>query len=208
MPSSENFADIVTAHLDDMYALAYQFTGSRQHAEDLVQDLFVNLSLKRYAEREIRRPKAWLAAILYRIFVDQWRRQKRSPVIYGVLDCEQQPEQGSDSPLQHCEQQQKTAQALQVLRQLNERHRQMILLHDIHEYTMNEISDIMQLPLGTVKSNIHRAKKHISVILHEMNTTAVQGDQINERTGNDPGASTAENVTDIPGIEYLEESPL
>ena len=176
MPSSESYEEILTTHLNDMYALAFQLTGSQHNAEDLVQDLFINLSMRRYQEREIERPKAWLATILYRTFVDQWRRQKRSPVIYGAdensapgeIDSAALQTQLSDDPAYHCEQLRKQELALAVLQQLNERQRQIIILHDLHEYTMNEIAAIMELPLGTIKSNLHRARNHIDQILQSM----------------------------------------
>ena len=174
MPSSEEYEDILTTHLNDMYALAMQLTGSTHNAEDLVQDLFISLSMRRYRKREIERPRAWLATILYRIFIDQWRRQKRSPVVYGVEPNDSDSvetlahEWRNNDPVNYVDRQRQQNQALAVLDELNEQHREIIILFDLHEYTMNEIAEIMGLPLGTVKSNLHRARKHISLILQRM----------------------------------------
>jgi len=174
MANSEDYEKILTTHLNDMYALAYQLTGSHHNAEDLVQDLFVNLSMRRYQAREIERPKAWLATILYRTFVDQWRRQRRSPIIYSdeALNSSKSLAENSavvnissNDPELDFESNQRKELVSHILQQLNERQRQIIILHDMHEYTMNEISTILNLPLGTIKSNLHRARRHIADVL-------------------------------------------
>jgi len=193
MPSSEDFEEILTTHLNDMYALAYQLTGSKHNAEDLVQDLFINLSMRRYKEREIERPKAWLATILYRTFIDQWRRQKRSPVIYGVdenhTEAGHQAQattlQADFDPELYCDRNRQQELALSILQQLNERQRQIVILHDMHEYTMSEISTILDLPIGTIKSNLHRARKHIAVILHSLEKHANPSAQARDFTERD-----------------------
>ncbi|MFV2056540.1 MAG: RNA polymerase sigma factor [Thiohalomonadales bacterium] len=168
MPSSDEFASILTDHLDDMYALAIRFTGSKDNAEDLVHDLFVNLSLKRYQSREIRNPRAWLASILYRIFVDQWRRRVNAPVQYGYnvghenetghhenVICIQP---GPARALEIDDQQQRLQQALDSL---NERQQQIVVLHEIEGYTQPEVAQILAIPLGTVKSGLFRAKEKL-----------------------------------------------
>ena len=170
MPNSDDFATILTSHLDDMYALAIRFTGSKDNAEDLVHDLFVNLSVKRYQNREIRNPRAWLASILYRIFVDQWRRKVNAPVQYwcnlGVdTDIDRSDINPSDNviciqpnperALEIDDQQQRLQQALDTL---NERQQQIVVLHEIEGYTMVEVGQILDIPLGTVKSGLFRAK--------------------------------------------------
>lgn len=189
MPSSDDFETILTTHLNDMYALAYQLTGSSHNAEDLVQDLFVNLSLKRYPLREIQRPKAWLAAILYRVFVDQWRRQRRSPVSYGFDEAlEQCPaynnagDANQNDPLQQLELDQQQQRALRALNTLNERQRQMMVLYEIEGYTLEEICQIMSLPIGTAKSNLHRARERIQQFIDAECTSGKKEGSSNAQT--------------------------
>ena len=177
MPKSDDFETILTDHLDDMYALAIRLTGSKESAEDLVHDLFVNLSLKRYQNREIRRPKAWLASILYRIFIDQWRRKKNAPVQYwsNISNSEASNYQENivsllprpDQALENDNQQNKL---LRALARLNERQQRIVVLHELEGYTLNEIGEIMEIPLGTVKSSLFRAKEKLITLLRTENT--------------------------------------
>lgn len=198
MTSSAQYEEILTTHLNDMYALAFQLTGSHHNAEDLVQDLFINLSMRQYQARDIERPKAWLATILYRTFVDQWRRHKRSPLVYGADETHALSATSHDvadtlscEPEAEYERSQKCEQAMAILRQLNERHREIVILHDLHEYTMNEIAVIMALPVGTIKSNLHRARKHIALLLQALDKsnaskTAPTADK--KESGNSPSS--------------------
>jgi len=204
MPSSEQFEEILTTHLNEMYALAFQLTGTRHNAEDLVQDLFINLSMRQYQKREIERPKAWLATILYRTFVDQWRRQKRSPLVYGADENSAHASSSIDisgvfscQPEHEYERGQKRERALEILQQLNLRQREIVILHDLHEYTMTEIAVIMDLPLGTIKSNLHRARKNIATLLDEMHH---ESQRLEEKNHSNVGQQ-ASQLMDKPHIQ-------
>ena len=207
MPSSDDFETILTTYLDDMYALAYQLTGSPHNAEDLVQDLFINLSLKRYQEREIRRPKAWLATILYRLFIDQWRRHKRSPVIYGYdEELEQQdPHNGirqrQNDPLQQLEMTNQQQRAMRALNTLNERQRQVMILHELEGYTLLEICQIMDLPLGTAKSNLHRAREKVQVFVENEQHAQTSAKNSREPTGQTGQTKTFGNQAADPEVK-------
>jgi len=74
MPNSDDFVTILTSHLNDLYTLALRLTSSWDGAEDLVHDLLLVCLSERYQSQEILRSRAWLASILYRMFVGQWRR--------------------------------------------------------------------------------------------------------------------------------------
>jgi len=188
MPNSDDFETILTTHLDDMYALAIRLTGSKDNAEDLVHDLFINLSVKRYQNREILQPRAWLASILYRIFIDQWRRKKRAPVQYwSCLGSDNRTYNGADNgsdnsyssethpqdnivslsprPDEELEMDNKQKRLQLALDTLNERQQQIVVLHELEGYKLEEISHIMNMPLGTVKSSLYRAKDKLLAVL-------------------------------------------
>jgi len=170
MPDSDDFEKLLTTYIDDMYTLALQLTGSKDNAEDLVQDLFVSLSMKRYTNRTIHRPKAWLASILYRIFVDQWRRRVKGPVQYGLqisneYDTDIEAICNRPGPLEALEYDSEQARAQSALDTLNERQKQIVILHDLEGYTLKEITEIMTIPIGTAKSNLHRAREKLQQAL-------------------------------------------
>ena len=187
MPKSDEFETLVTTYIDDMYALAMQLTGSKDSAQDLVQDLFISLSLKKYANREIHRPKAWLASILYRIFVDQWRRHKNAPVQFGIHvidENEIDPTTGDcysiTDPVYILELEDEQDRIHEAMQVLNERQHQIVMLHDIEGYTLEEIGEILVVPVGTVKSNLHRAREKVRIQLSNTEDNLFSGYQCND----------------------------
>lgn len=170
-----SFEDLLQSHLDDMYAFAYYLTGSKEAAEDLVQDLFVNLKVRNVNADGVRNPRAWLASLLYRLFVDQWRKEKRSPIslagdelrgfgedhIAKAIEASPDPE----GMLQRQQEQQRLYLALQ---ELSEKHKHLIILHDIQGYSLSEVEAIVQVPVGTLKSRLHRAREKLLNKLQKM----------------------------------------
>lgn len=163
------FDELIEAHLNDMYSLALHLTGAKECAEDLVQDLFVNLKPKQLNIRHVENPRAWLAQILYRLFVDQWRKEQRSPITFVShtdkesheywIDTVADQSLGPDAILQMDQQQKKLIAAMSFL---NENQKHLIVLHDIEGYTLTEIEKITGTPRGTVKSRLFRAREKLS----------------------------------------------
>ena len=85
-------------HLQSLYRQAIRYTENRDDAEDLVQDLLLKLFPRLDELERIDRLPPWLARVLYRLFVDDFRRRQRSPI--EPVDDEQQLYQnhGNDEP--------------------------------------------------------------------------------------------------------------
>lgn len=166
MPVS--FDELIEKNLNDMYSLALHLTGSRESAEDLVQDLFVNLKTRRISVQHVKHHRAWLARILYRMFVDQWRKERRSPLTFiSYSETESQEywvdtvaDQGPGPEDSLCSDQQQQ-KILSAMKFLNEQQKDLIVLHDIEGYTLTEIRQITGTPTGTLKSRLHRAREKL-----------------------------------------------
>jgi RNA polymerase sigma-70 factor (ECF subfamily) len=151
-----SFETLVRPHLDRLYRLAYRFTGSREAAEDLVQELCVRLLPKADELRGLDQPAPWLARALHNLYVDEARRQARSPVeaveaLPELPDPQPGPEQLAESQLS-------AGRIEAALAALPPEQRAVIAWHDIEGYTLDELSSAHQLPLGTLKSRLHRAR--------------------------------------------------
>src|SRR6185436_8404429 len=92
---------LMRGHVRPLYRYAYRWTGDVDQAEDLVQETLTRLFSELPRLREIEQIRPWAARVMYRIFVDQLRRTRRSPVIFvgrsGTTgeasdDDEEQPE--------------------------------------------------------------------------------------------------------------------
>lgn len=161
--SQQAFEAQIAPYIDHMYALAYRFTGSTPAAEDLVQDVLIKVYRMREQFTDLDQPKPWLARVLYREFVDRWRKERRGPVSFSTLDPTEETrtwelEDESLNPEREVAGTQLQQQLTGALEVLNSDQRTLILLHDVEGYTLEEISVVMSLPIGTVKSRVHRAR--------------------------------------------------
>src|SRR5437667_9308357 len=76
-----DFERLLRPHLDHLYKLAYRFTGATDRAEDLIQDLLVRIYPRGAELSRIEQPRPWLLRVMYRIFIDQKRRETRAPYV-------------------------------------------------------------------------------------------------------------------------------
>lgn len=154
--SQEQFQILVGPYMDLMYGQAYKYTGSAHAAEDLLQDLLVEIYQKLDKLAQIDSPKAWLMRCLYNRFVDSYRKHKAQP---GFDDIHE-PQTANSLPHQDCpETNYLHQQIVDGLELLSADQRMVISLHDIEGYTLVELSEIMSMPVGTLKSHLHRGRK-------------------------------------------------
>lgn len=170
---AEDLETSLRPHLDYMFRLAFRFTCKETDAEDLVHDVLVKLYSKRSNLAEIENLRSWLAKVLYRTFIDQQRKSWRSPLRllkqqfvdnddYDVLDTIACDAPGPDMALE----QKITRKDLQeAVAQLNPEQRSVCVLHDVEGYTLVELEKILDIPLGTLKSRLHRARAQLRKIL-------------------------------------------
>lgn len=167
----DRFVALVFPHLRPLYRLGYRLTGSADEAEDLVQDALTAL-LPRVAELDaVAQLRPWLAKVLYRRFVDGYRRQRRCPVDVAVsIDDERNPpllDTAGDAfhdldDMARLDLQRSIQRALLTL---PESWRNAVLLHDVEGYTAAEVAEMLELEVGTVKSRLHRARKKLQQLL-------------------------------------------
>ena len=162
-PPADRFETLLRPHLDRLYRLAYRFTGSREDAEDLVQSLLIKLIRQedRLAAVEILAP--WLARSLYHLFVDQARQRVRAVMALGhpITDAEAVAaiaDEASESPEQAMERHLTQRRLEAALAQLPAEQRALIAWHDMEGYTLDELAATLDVPLGTLKSRLHRGR--------------------------------------------------
>ncbi len=174
-PKGPEFAEQVRPHLSDLLRLAYRFTGNRHDAEDLVQELLVRVYPRRRQLERVDNLRTWLTKILYRLYIDSWRRQRKHPVeMWDPTDalkwqqryCEF-GEEGEHNPDRLLEQMRLQHQLLEAMTGLNEDQRSLILMHDVEGYSLPELSEIVDVPLGTLKSRLFRARARLRQYLEK-----------------------------------------
>jgi RNA polymerase sigma factor (sigma-70 family) len=155
-----SWEEIVRDHSARVYRLAYRLTGNAHDAEDLTQDVFVRVfrSLHRFQPGTF---EGWLHRITTNLFLDGARRRKKIR-FDGLADgsADRLPslsptpsEQLADAGLDH-----DVAAALSAL---SPEFRAAVVLCDIEGLTYEEISAVLNVKLGTVRSRIHRARAQL-----------------------------------------------
>lgn len=174
--TQESFEALVAPHVEHLYRLAFRFTRNTAAAEDLVQDVLIKLFRIQDQIAGLERPKPWMARVLYREYVDRWRRDRLAPINLSELEpAGEESERGeniaeaevdpSANPERDAMGSQLREQLSAAIAALSEDHRTVILFHDVEGYTLEELSTVMSLPIGTLKSRVHRARARLRELL-------------------------------------------
>jgi RNA polymerase sigma-70 factor (ECF subfamily) len=149
--------EIVERHSDRVYRLAYRLTGNRHDAEDLTQEVFVRVfrSLSTYAPGTF---EGWLHRITTNLFLDQARRKQK--LRFDPLSDERAERLTSDTPSPDAAYVDRTFDddIEAALATLPPDVRAAVVLCDVEGLSYEEIADILDAKLGTVRSRIHRGR--------------------------------------------------
>ncbi len=164
------FERLMQPHLDRLYGLAWRLCGQRAEAEELFQTLLIKAFEKLDDLAAIEKPGPWLSRVMVNLFIDEKRRFTRRRVHIVEEDV-----LGDDGVAayaaertgpEHDHQRLDTIRRLEsALNQLSEDHRLVVLLHDSDGYKLEEIQDLIGVPVGTIKSRLHRARARLREIL-------------------------------------------
>ena len=164
---ASTFEALVRPHITYLYRLAFRFCGNQEDAEDLVQDLLVKLYPRSAELEKVEKLRPWLVTSLYRMFVDGTRRKARTPL--ELIDNEaafyETSANGELTPDQDLAEDQRLDRIQHAFQRLSEEHRVLLTLHDIEGYRLVELETMLDVPVGTLKSRIHRARARMRKML-------------------------------------------
>lgn len=138
-----------------LYHFALTLAGNPVDAMDLTQETFLKALKNRSSFTPGTNLKAWLSRIMRNAFIDQRRRKRYEPT-----PVESPEDAGGPAP--ELRPNQLVAEDVQrALEQLEPDHRALLVLCDLHGYRYREIAEILDIPLGTCMSRIHRARRKL-----------------------------------------------
>ena len=168
---SSQFEILVGNYQQRIYATLLGMLGSPQDAEDVTQETFITAFRK--LDQFERRSSfyTWLYRIAFNAAIDLQRRKKRAKnqfVGSGNVDITQTADLNAESAVSVVIAKETVTQVQLALSRLDEERRNIIVLRDLQGVDYAEIASMLDIPIGTVRSRLHRARTELREIMNAM----------------------------------------
>jgi len=177
MADQATFVEQASPLMDGLYGAALRMTRNPADAEDLVQETYLKAYRAFHSFQEGTNLKAWLYRILTNTYINTYRAKKRRPdetdleevedlYLYrrlGGLEGATAGRSAEDELLDHIT----DSEVKDALEALPEQFRMAVLLADVEGFAYKEIAEILDIPIGTVMSRLHRGRKAMQKQLYE-----------------------------------------
>jgi RNA polymerase sigma-70 factor (ECF subfamily) len=215
MADKTKFSEQAMPFMDALYTAAMRLTHNAADAEDLVQETYLKAYRAYESFEEGTNLRAWLYRILTNTFINSYRSKKRRPDesdieevedLYpyrrlGGLEAAAAGRSAEDELLDWFT----DAEVKEAVEALPEQFRMAVLLSDVEGFSYKEIAEILDIPIGTVMSRLHRGRKALQRELYEFARARhlTGGDGAPQRAGD--GASGRKVASDDGPVSALDE---
>ena len=158
----EAYGKLVHRYRGRLYNFVFRFVGEPETAEDIVQETFLRAFRKREDYKAIANFSTWLFTIAGNLAKSELRRRKRWRLF--SLDRDEESGTGLDLPDESFRPDKMTESSItdvqiqRAINSLSDNYRQVVLLRDVEGLSYQEISEVVNCPVGTVKSRVSRAR--------------------------------------------------
>jgi RNA polymerase sigma factor (sigma-70 family) len=167
MADNVEFESLVARYYEPLYQFAFSLTRAEADACDLTQQTFTIWATKGHQLRDTSKVKTWLFTTLHREFLGARRRQTRFPHIELEFAAAELPVVPPPTANRL-----DAGQALDALARLDEIYQAPVALFYLQDCSYNEIAEILDVPLGTVKSRLTRGLGRLHQLLTDTTTSA------------------------------------
>jgi len=167
-----HFKKLVESYQHSLYRVMYRQVGSKQDAEDIVQETFLRAyyALRDYAAqgKRLQHARSWLYRIAFNLYYNRVRTVR--PLVFPLDLAEDHAllelEHPDPGPEELADQRESLREVAEVISSLPEHYKIVLNLYFFGELSYQEIADLLQQPLGTVKSHISRGLRRVRVALN------------------------------------------
>ncbi len=157
-PAERDLTDLVAGLSPDLFRLAFRLAGSRQDAEDLVQEAFLRALPRLEAAAAANTARPYLRRILVRAAIDRSRRKRATPFTWEVAD----PRPGPEEQLVTAERARRLREALAGL---SDHERTLLVLLHAEGWSVQEVASALSVPQSIVKNRAFRARERLRRLL-------------------------------------------
>lgn len=167
------FNILVSRFQDRLHNFLYRYTHNHKDCEDLVQETFLRVYRSRHSYERIARFSTWMYTIALNLAKSLYKKKQRMTTVTiheDESDPDDQPMKLEDTGiLQDDTLHEKMCMdhLKKALQKLSDDFRQVVILRDIQQMSYDEIADVTDLPMGTVKSRINRGRAQVQELLEE-----------------------------------------
>ena len=163
------FGKLVERYQDRVFNTLVRLLGNRDDARDIVQDAFVQAFVKLDSFRGDAKFYTWLYRIAMNLALSHRRRRRPTASLDAAKEnIGEEPESQQPTAAQELIERERAEQLQQALLQLNDGHRQILVLRELEGFSYEAISEILELPVGTVRSRLFRARLQLKEQLQAM----------------------------------------
>ncbi len=162
--TARQFETLAMEQLDMLYRVARRLTRSPAQAEDLVQETYLRaLRARKRFQLESFGIRPWLLRIMHNLHISRADREKRQPIAIEESHLELTPALASSLPISGFEGMDE--QVVHAFNELPGDYQTVLLLWAIDELSYKEIASALEIPIGTVMSRLHRARRRLCELL-------------------------------------------
>jgi RNA polymerase sigma-70 factor (ECF subfamily) len=164
--SPDAFGQLAARYQDRLFHAMTHISGSQDDARDVVQDALVQAFLKLEDFHRASAFYTWLYRIAFNVAAGRWRKVKNLHSLDGAAARTVVADR-SASPGARLEQQETAAQVQAALHALAEEYRTVLVMREMDGCDYETIANVLDLPVGTVRSRLHRARTQMRELLRE-----------------------------------------
>lgn len=167
------FEQLIIRYERKIYSICFYFLKSREDAEDAAQEVILKLYKKLESFRKEAAFSTWMNYVASNTCRDYLRKRKRNQVLH--LDEDIRTDEGNisrelpseeDTPEESMEKKELGVLMQEALFKLRDDHKEILLMREYQELSYDEISEILEISVGTVKSRIYRARQDLKGLLN------------------------------------------
>lgn len=166
------FEQIVHRYKEPLVNFIYHYLGDRTDAEDVVQETFIRVYRNKHLYRNIAKFSTWIYTIASNLAKTELRRRRRKRILslsqmgfdnkdYDLPDDVETPEGIVDGAM-------KESIIRASIEKLPAKFKEVVILRDVQEFSYEEIGDILDIPIGTVKSRVNRGRQRLQKKLQHL----------------------------------------